>query len=174
MTKEEVGDIVILNCDDKYLETPFDDVKAMPSELVSQLKKNLSNSSEHIGNRVSLIFLGVLVQLIGGYRDGIKFSQGEHFSFDSDLFIESKAPHVRAYLRKLMESQLFQQFIDGRLKMLETGKGISDEFEMETIRYSEKMMKKGKHYKDFLRNVKDKVSLTFLRIRIDIVLIMFM
>lgn len=155
MTKEEVGDIVILNCDERYLESPFDDVKAMPAELVSHLKKHLSNSAEHIGNRVSRIFLGVLVQLIGGYRDGIKFPQGEKLSFDGELFLESKAPHVRAYLRQLMQSQLFQQFIDGRLKMLESGQGISDEFEMETIRYSEKMSKKGKN---FLRNVKDKVG----------------
>lgn len=157
MTKEEVGDIVILNCDEGFVNAPFDDVKSMPGEIVAHLKKHLNNSAENIGNRVSRIFLDVLVQLIGGYRDGIKFSQGERFSFDAELFLASKSPHVRTYLRQLMQSQLFQQFIDGRLKMLETGQGISDEFEMETIRYSEKMLR-GKQYKEFLRNVKDKVS----------------
>lgn len=41
--------------------------------------------------------------------------------------------------------------------MLNTGLGFSDEFELETLRHSEKMRRKGKHYKDFLKNVKDKV-----------------
>lgn len=109
MKKDEVGDIVLLNCDDNHFESMHGDVKSMPPELVAHLKKHLSNQSEHLGNRVSKIFLGILVQLIGGYRDGIKFSQGEKFSWDGDLFLESKAPHIRTFLRKLMQSQLFQQ-----------------------------------------------------------------
>lgn len=158
MTKEEVGDIVILNCDENVLQSPYDDLRAMPAELVSHLKKHLNHSAEHMkGNRVSRIFLGVLVQLIGGYRDGIKFSQDEGFTFVGEAFLASKSRHIQTYLRQLMQSQLFQQFIDGRLKMLETGKGFSDEFEMETIRHSEKLLEKSRQYKIF-RSVKDKVS----------------
>lgn len=56
-----------------------------------------------------------------------------------------------------MELQIFQQFIEERLDMLNTGTGISDEFEIETVRYSEKMGKR-KPYKEFFKNVKDKVS----------------
>lgn len=41
--------------------------------------------------------------------------------------------------------------------MLNTGLGFSDEFELETLRHSEKADRKGKHYKEFLKNVKDKV-----------------
>lgn len=41
--------------------------------------------------------------------------------------------------------------------MLNTGLGFSDEFELETLRHSEKLGRRGKHYKDFLKNVKDKV-----------------
>lgn len=42
--------------------------------------------------------------------------------------------------------------------MLNTGSGFSDEFEMETFKHFEKSGRRGKHYKDFLRNMKDKVS----------------
>jgi len=42
--------------------------------------------------------------------------------------------------------------------MLNTGLGFSDEFELETLRYAEKSGKRVK-YKDFLKNVKDKVIL---------------
>lgn len=153
MTPEELGDVVIMNCDNEYFSTPFDDVKNMPAELVSQLKKQLSNQSDHIGDRVSKIFLGVLVQLIGGYRDAIKFSQGSKLSWCREVFIESRPSHLRPFLRKMLELQIFQQFIEERLEMLNTGLGFSDEFELETLRYTEK-----KKYRPFFRNVKDKVS----------------
>lgn len=138
--------------------TPFDDVKNMPAELVSQLKKQLSNPNEHIGDRVSKIFLGILVQLIGGYRDAIKFTQGEKITWDPDTFIESRPSHLRSFLRNMLELQIFQQFIEERLEMLNTGLGFSDEFELETLRHLERSGKKGRHYKEFLKNVKDKVS----------------
>lgn len=108
MKKDEVGDIVLLNCDDHHFESQHGDLKSMPHELVAQMKKHL-NQGNHQGYRVSKIFLNVLVQLIGGYRDGIKHPQGGSRSWDGDQFLESKAPHIRTYLRSLMESQLFQQ-----------------------------------------------------------------
>lgn len=109
MTKDELGDVVVLNCDNKSLESPFDDVKSMPPELVSQLKKQLNNQHEHIGDRVSKIFLGVLVQLIGGYRDAIKFTQGEKIMWDRDEFVATRSPSLRPFLREMMELQIFQQ-----------------------------------------------------------------
>lgn len=112
MTREELGEVVILDCDNKYIESPFDDVKNMPAELVSQLKKQLSNTHEHIGDRVSKIFLGVLVQLIGGYREAIKFSQGEKMSWDRETFIETRPSHLRPFLRNMLELQIFQQVSD--------------------------------------------------------------
>lgn len=159
MSREELGEVVILNCDDKTMETPFDDVKEIPAELVSQLKKQLSNPHEHMGDRVSKIFLGILVQLIGGYRDAIKFTQGEKITWDPDTFIDSRPSHLRPFLKKMLKLQIFQQFIEERLEMLNTGLGFSDEFELETLRHLERSGKKGRHYKEFLKNVKDKVSI---------------
>lgn len=46
--------------------------------------------------------------------------------------------------------------------MLNTGLGFSDEFELETLRHSEKLGRRGKHYKDFLKNVKDKVCVSII------------
>lgn len=106
MTKDELGDVVKLNCDNNTVDSPFDDT--LPHELVSQLKKHLSNQQEHIGDRVSKIFLGILVQLIGGYRDAVKFQQGK-VTWDRDTFIESRAPSLRPFLRNVMELQIFQQ-----------------------------------------------------------------
>lgn len=155
MTREELGEVVILNCDNKFFESPFDDVKNMPAELVSQLKKQLSNQNDHIGDRVSKIFLGILVQLIGGYRDAIKFSQGTKLTWCRETFIESRPSHLRPFLRDMLELQIFQQFIEERLEMLNTGLGFSDEFELETLRHHEKPRRR---IKPFFRNVKDSVT----------------
>lgn len=154
--RDEIGDVVILNCDTKVLETPFDDVKDFPAELVSQLKKQLSNPAEHYGDRVSRIFLRVLVQLIGGYRDAVSFRDGGKITWDADAFVESRPSSLRPYLRKMIDLQIFHQFIDERLEMLNGGLGVSDEFIVELQRYDPS--KSSKNYKEFLRNVKDKVS----------------
>ncbi|XP_050325563.1 DENN domain-containing protein 1A isoform X3 [Bactrocera neohumeralis] len=155
MTTDELGEVVILNCDTKVFQSPFDDVREMPADIVSQMKKQLSHSNEHIGDRVSKIFLGVLVQLISGYRDAVEFRETGK-TFNRDKFIESRPKHLRPFLAKMMELQIFQQFIDERLQMLNTGLGYSDEFELETARYAEKMKKK-RHY-EFLNNVKEKTN----------------
>ncbi|XP_049278351.1 DENN domain-containing protein 1C-like isoform X4 [Anopheles funestus] len=156
LQREEIGDVVILNCDKRTLDTPFDDVKSMPQELVSSLKKQLSNQADHRGDRVSKIFLGILVQLIGGYRDAVKFN--DKITFDPETFIESRPSHLRPFLDKMLDLQIFQQFIEERLDMLNTGQGFSDEFEVEYFRYAEKSGRKTKQYKDLLKNFKDKTN----------------
>lgn len=46
--------------------------------------------------------------------------------------------------------------------MLNTGLGFTDEFELETLKHLEKSRRRGgKHYKEFIRNVKDKVSQSY-------------
>nr|XP_029727390.1 DENN domain-containing protein 1A-like isoform X4 [Aedes albopictus] len=159
LRKEEIGDVVILNCDKRTpdaLETPFDDVKNMPPELVASLKKHLANSTEHRGDRVSKIFLGILVQLIGGYRDAVKFN--DKITFDPETFIDTRPSHLRPFLANMLQLQIFQQFIEERLDMLNTGQGFSDEFEVECFRYAEKSGRKVKQYKDLLKNFKDKTN----------------
>ncbi|XP_037895769.1 uncharacterized protein LOC119641262 isoform X2 [Glossina fuscipes] len=145
MMPEELGEVVILNCDTKIFDSPFHDVQDMPAEIVSQLKKHLSHSNQHMGDRVSKIFLGVLVQLIGGYRDAVEFRETGK-TFNRDKFIESRPSHLRPFLTKMMDLQIFQQFIDERLEMMNTGLGFSDEFEQETVRYAEKLKKRGRFY----------------------------
>ncbi|XP_060652112.1 uncharacterized protein LOC132788628 isoform X4 [Drosophila nasuta] len=156
VSDDELGEVVILNCDTKIFESPFDDVRSLPPEIVSQLKKYLSHTQDHIGDRVSKIFLGALVQLIGGYRDAVEFHDTCK-TFNHAKFIESRPAHLRPFLTKMMELQIFAQFVDDRLKMLNSGLGFSDEFELETVRYAEKMKKRGRNYV-FLKQMKDKVK----------------
>ncbi|XP_037714605.1 DENN domain-containing protein 1A isoform X6 [Drosophila subpulchrella] len=155
VTSDELGEVVILNCDTKIFESPFDDVHNLPTEIVSQLKKHLNHTHDHIGDRISKIFLNALVQLIGGYRDAVEYHETSK-TFNSQKFIESRPAHLRPFLAKMMDLQIFAQFIDDRLTMLNSGLGFSDEFELETVRYAEKK-KRGRNYA-IMKNLKDKTN----------------
>lgn len=107
MRRDEIGDVVILHCDKKQFESPFDDVKTLPSEIVSLLKRQLNNSSDLLGDRLSRIFLNALVRLIGGYRDAFKFNNP--IVFDDETFIDSQPTQFRPFVEKMLHLQIFRQ-----------------------------------------------------------------
>ena len=49
------------------------------------------------------------MQLIGGYRDALKFHLGQKITFSSDAFIESRPSSMQPFLRKMLQLQIFQQ-----------------------------------------------------------------
>ncbi|KAI8128734.1 Serine/threonine-protein kinase grp [Lucilia cuprina] len=83
-------------------------------KLCAFKKRIKSAPMKHMGDRVSKIFLGVLVQLFGGYRDAHKF-------------IESRPSHLRPFLRKMMELQIFVNLIGRTFGNDEYRLGFSDE-----------------------------------------------
>ena len=55
----------------------------------------------------------------------------------------------------MLQLQIFRQFIEERLELLNSGKGFSDEFEMECVIFTEKSNKKFKNqYTAITQNVK--------------------
>lgn len=166
--RSEIGDVVILDTDANTVETPFDDLNSLPTEVVTSLRKQLKN--KQLGDGVSRAFLRALVQLIGGYRDALKFQPGQKVTFDEERFIETRSPSLQPFLREMLQLQIFQQFIEERLTMLNTGQGFSDEFEYEIEGYSAKSGSKLKQqYKEwtttmkkegtaFFKSVKDKAN----------------
>lgn len=158
MRREEIGDVVIVDCDKNYIESPFNDIADMPNDIVTYLKKQLTNPSADLrGNRIPKIFLSSLVQLIGGYRDAIKYSESR-LKFDNDMFIESQSPANKAFVQKIVQLQIFQQFIEERLKIIQAGSEMSDEFEMEVELHAERMGKKFNQYKEFIKNFRSRAN----------------
>ena len=149
---------MIVDCDKNSIESPFNDIADMPNDIVSYLKKQLTNPSADLrGNRIPKIFLSSLVQIIGGYRDAIKYTESR-LKFDNDVFIESQPPSNRLFVQKIVQLQIFQQFIEERLKLIQNGSEMSDEFEMEVELHAERMGKKFIKYKEFMRNVKSRAN----------------
>ncbi|XP_014480888.1 PREDICTED: DENN domain-containing protein 1C isoform X2 [Dinoponera quadriceps] len=168
--KSDLGEVVILDADNNTIDSPFQDLESLPQDVVTNLKKALRNRPALLGDGVSRAFLRSLVQLTAGYREALTLQQGERITFNQNAFVESRPSSMQPFLRKMLELQIFQQFIEERLNMLNSGLGFSDEFEMEACSYSAKSSSKfmqqyrewtytmRKESSAFFRSVKDKAN----------------
>uniref|UniRef100_A0A8D3BHH8 DENN domain containing 1B n=1 Tax=Scophthalmus maximus TaxID=52904 RepID=A0A8D3BHH8_SCOMX len=66
-------DVVILNVDTNTLESPFDDLHNLPSDVVSSLKSKLKKQSTATGSGVARAFLRTQAALFGSYRDALRY-----------------------------------------------------------------------------------------------------
>ncbi|XP_024424876.2 DENN domain-containing protein 1C isoform X4 [Desmodus rotundus] len=125
-------DVVMMNVDSNILETPFDDVQALPPDVVSLLRLRLRKVALAPGEGVSRLFLKAQALLFGGYRDALVCSPGEPVTFSEEAFLAQKpGSPLQAFHQRAVHLQLFKQFIEGRLQKLNTGEGFSDLFEQE-------------------------------------------
>ncbi|XP_029387476.1 DENN domain-containing protein 1C [Mus pahari] len=132
--EKALEDVVVLNADSNTLETPFDDVQALPPDVVSLLRLRLRKVALSPGEGVSRLFLKAQALLFGGYRDALVCIPGQPVTFSEEAFLAQKpgAP-LQAFHKKAVHLQLFKQFIESRLEKLNAGEGFSDQFEQEII-----------------------------------------
>lgn len=155
---DELGEFVLLLADDNVVKTPHDDVKNLPSGVVASIKNDLKNQVA-LGDSVSRAFLKALVMLIGGYRGALEIKDGEKITFNHDRFIATRPASFQPFLKKMLELQMFRQFIEGRLEMLNAGQGFNDDFEFEVNLYEESSAKRiDLQYQDWLKAMKTKSS----------------
>ncbi|KAM9370981.1 DENN domain-containing protein 1A isoform 6-T6 [Phaethornis superciliosus] len=124
-------DVVILNVDTNTLETPFDDLQSLPNDVVSALKNRLKKVSTTTGDGVARAFLKAQASFFGSYRNALKIEPGEPITFCEESFVSHRSAVMRQFLQNAIQLQLFKQFIDGRLDLLNSGEGFSDVFEEE-------------------------------------------
>ncbi|XP_067397819.1 DENN domain-containing protein 1A isoform X1 [Emydura macquarii macquarii] len=124
-------DVVILNVDTNMLETPFDDLQSLPNDVVSALKNRLKKVSTTTGDGVARAFLKAQASFFGSYRNALKIEPEEPITFCEETFVSHRSTAMRQFLQNAIQLQLFKQFIDGRLDLLNSGEGFSDVFEDE-------------------------------------------
>ncbi|XP_061469893.1 DENN domain-containing protein 1C isoform X2 [Rhineura floridana] len=124
-------DVVILNIDSNTLESPFQDLENLPSDVVSLLKFQLKKQMVTTGDGVAQAFLRAQALLFGCYRDALICSPGELISFCQDTFLQQGSSAMQAFFQRAVHLQLFKQFLDDRLEKLNAGKDFSDLFEQE-------------------------------------------
>ncbi|XP_050948686.1 DENN domain-containing protein 1A isoform X4 [Labeo rohita] len=126
-----LDDVVLLNVDTNTLETPFDDLQSLPNDVVSSLKNRLRKVSSTTGDGVARAFLKAQAALFGSYRNALHIEPEEPITFSEETFITHRSSTMRQFLQNAIQLQFFKQFIDGRLELLNSGEGFSDEFEEE-------------------------------------------
>ncbi|XP_027293952.2 DENN domain-containing protein 1B isoform X1 [Cricetulus griseus] len=124
-------DVVVLNVDTNTLESPFNDLSNLPSDVVSALKNKLKKQSTATGDGVARAFLRAQAALFGSYRDALRYKPGEPITFCEESFVKHRSSVMKQFLETAVNLQLFKQFIDGRLAKLNAGRGFSDVFEEE-------------------------------------------
>ncbi|XP_069744632.1 DENN domain-containing protein 1A isoform X2 [Narcine bancroftii] len=146
-------DVVILNVDNNTLETPFDDLQSLPNDVLATLKNRLKKVSTTTGDGVARAFLKTQAALFGSYRNALKIEPEEPITFNEDVFVSHRSSAMRQFLQSAIQLQLFKQFIDGRLDLLNSGEGFSDIFE-EEINNGEYAGGSNKSYYQWLFTVK--------------------
>ncbi|XP_011617982.2 DENN domain-containing protein 1B isoform X2 [Takifugu rubripes] len=149
-------EVVILNVDSNTLETPFDDLKKIPSDVVSGLKVCLKRQAVSPGCGVSRAFLKAQALLFGGYRDALQGQHDGEMVFNEEVFLEHKSSSMRQFLQSAVHLQFFKQFIDSRLDILSKGKEPDDLFEEEiqNCDTTDERRKSSKSYQQLVNNLK--------------------
>uniref|UniRef100_A0A8C3H110 DENN domain containing 1A n=1 Tax=Corvus moneduloides TaxID=1196302 RepID=A0A8C3H110_CORMO len=98
---------------------------------VSALKNRLKKVSTTTGDGVARAFLKAQAAFFGSYRNALKIEPGEPITFCEEAFVSHRSSVMRQFLQNAIQLQLFKQFIDGRLDLLNSGEGFSDVFEEE-------------------------------------------
>ncbi|XP_052055784.1 DENN domain-containing protein 1B isoform X1 [Apodemus sylvaticus] len=128
---KSLEDVVVLNVDTNTLDSPFNDLNSLPSDVVSALKNKLKKQSTATGDGVARAFLRAQAALFGSYRDALRYKPGEPITFCEESFVKHRSSVMKQFLETAVNLQLFKQFIDGRLAKLNAGRGFSDIFEEE-------------------------------------------
>ncbi|KAK5926841.1 hypothetical protein CgunFtcFv8_022379 [Champsocephalus gunnari] len=146
-------EVVILNVDTNTLENPFDDLKRIPSDVMSGLKVCLKRQAVSPGCGVSRAFLKAQALLFGGYRDALQGDKEGEVWFSEELFVEHKSSSMRHFLENAIHLQSFKQFIEGRLDILNKGKEPDDLYEEEILK-CETTAGRSKSYQQLVGNLK--------------------
>ncbi|XP_062866799.1 DENN domain-containing protein 1B isoform X2 [Trichomycterus rosablanca] len=126
-------DVVILNVDTNTMESPHDDLKRLPSDVVTALKMRLKRQASSPGSGVARAFLRAQALLFGAYREALQCPPGGPVLFNEEMFLTHKSASMRQFLQTAVHLQLFKQFIDGRLEMLNQNREPDDLFEEEIL-----------------------------------------
>ncbi|XP_032802637.2 DENN domain-containing protein 1A-like isoform X1 [Petromyzon marinus] len=147
-----LDDAIVFTIDTNTMETPFNDLQGLPSDVVAALRSRLKRPAT-VGDGVARAFLKSQAALYGSYREALRFQPGEPITFSEDAFACHRSTSMRSFLTNATHMQIFKQFIEERLERLNAGSGFNDVFE-EEINRSETEGGATKSYNQWLTTVK--------------------
>ncbi|CAF0783895.1 unnamed protein product [Adineta ricciae] len=128
---DELGDVVIVNIDERRLESHYDDLNLLPKYLFRSMKKGIQQSSQLAGDHLARVFLRAMACSIGNYASGFTF-KNEKLDFDRDLYLEQfLGSHVHSFMSTVANTQMFEQFSRYRTYLQLQRETDVDEFDIE-------------------------------------------
>jgi len=65
LNKNELGDVVIVNIDERTIQSPYDDLNLFPKHLIRQMKNDIEQSVQSTGDNLARVFLRTMAFVIG-------------------------------------------------------------------------------------------------------------
>ena len=65
LNRNELGDVVIVNIDNRAIESQYNDLNLFPKQLVRQMRKDIQQSSQLAGDHLARVFLRTMAFVIG-------------------------------------------------------------------------------------------------------------
>lgn len=76
LNRQELGDVVIVDIDQRTIQSPYDDWHLFPEEFMRQMKRDIQQSSD---DRIARIFLRTMALIVGKERRRRRSSVGGRF-----------------------------------------------------------------------------------------------
>lgn len=126
LNMEELGDVVIVNIDERKMESQYDDLSLFPKYLVRSMRKGIQQSSQQAGDHLARVFLRAMAFAIGEYRSTSAFARthyppignyangftlrSEKMDFDRELYLEQYlASSLYTFMSSVANTQMFEQ-----------------------------------------------------------------
>uniref|UniRef100_A0A1I8B4U6 UDENN domain-containing protein n=1 Tax=Meloidogyne hapla TaxID=6305 RepID=A0A1I8B4U6_MELHA len=145
INKNELGDIVLTDLDEKMLSSPYQD--KLPQEAYNFLWNRLKMSNDLFqADSFAKTFLQANAILFGNYNSGFTQDSEGIYTWNREIFLERERPSIRPYLETLIGKdgvQYFERFVQERLEALKNGIAVNDWFEKEVQSLDVRGLSKG-------------------------------
>lgn len=124
LNRQELGDVIIVNIDEKSLESPYDDLTIFPKDLIRSMRKGIDQSSQMIGDHLARVFLRAMAFIIGLFDDFKDFHRSlslgnyangfviknNQLDFDRDVFLQQyQQTPLFSFMSIVAHTQMFEQ-----------------------------------------------------------------
>lgn len=109
MNTNELGDAVIVNIDNRVIESPYDDLNIFPKNIIRQMKKDIQQSLQLTGDHLARVFLKIMASIIGNYPSGFVM-KNEKLDFDREVYLEQyRGTDLFKFMSLVVNTQMFEQ-----------------------------------------------------------------
>ncbi|CAF4634372.1 unnamed protein product [Rotaria sp. Silwood1] len=131
MNKKELGDVVIVNIDDRRIESQYDDLNLFPKHLIRNMKKDIQPSSQFIEDHLARVFLRAMAFILGDYASGFVI-KNEQLDFDRNVYLKQYLKSdMYLFMSSVVNTQMFEQFSRHRTYVQLNPDIDIDEFDIE-------------------------------------------